>query len=215
MDVDAIENASHISSIKDLSDHITTTFKESNYSNIEYTEWEAIIYAQEEIKKATEQRNLWYLKIETGDVTPCIDEFNALVVARGEAKNMYPCVADLIQTKAQDYIDGLKNDNTIDDLLLLQASLLSSMKEFCRYIPDLSNHDASYYIDSKTLGIGATIKKTGTLSLLVHEPGCVDFSYARRAKHGGLVRLTGTANFTQHIKNSEYIDLILGLIEGK
>ncbi|WP_122280881.1 hypothetical protein [Pseudomonas syringae] len=214
-DVDAMENVSSMPSLGELLDSTTTILKDNNYSDIKYTEWEAVIYAQNEINEAAEQRNLWYVKIERGDIIPCINENNELSLACAEISRVYPTITKLIQTKAQDYIDGLKHNYEKIDASRLEESLLKSMKEFCRYIPDLNNQDASYYIDSQTLGIGATIKKSGTLSLLVHEPGCVDFSYARKARHGGLVRVTGTANFTQYTKNSEYIDIILGLVEGK
>ncbi|WP_122499717.1 hypothetical protein [Pseudomonas viridiflava] len=208
-------NTSSISSMADLLEQTTAPIKHNIYGDIQYTEWESVSYEHDIINEAAEQRNLWYVKIDSNNVTPCINEDSKLSLSYDEAVKVYASITDLIQTKAQDYIDLVKLNHDRDTALILENSLLKSLKEFCRYIPDLNNQDASYFIDQKTVGIGATIKKSGTLSLLVHEPGCVDFSYARRAKHGGLVRITGTANFTQYTKNSEYLGIILGLVEGK
>lgn len=93
--------------------------------------------------------------------------------------------------------------------------LLSSMAEISRYIPELSKIESNFFVDDQTDGVGVTIKKDGTLSLLVDSASQVKFSYASKAEFGGLCRITGTAKMTKDYRNSDKIKLLLNLLENK
>jgi hypothetical protein len=113
-----------------------------------------------------------------------------------------------LEQALQKNLDSLK----ISERAEKEEKLLSSLSEFCRYMPDIDRPDANFFIDSDAGGVGVTIKRNGTLSLLVHTKGAVDFSYASKAKFGGLVRITGTAKFTANNKNSEHVKSLLDFL---
>lgn len=159
-------------------------------------------------------RDEWYSSISESCFKPNFTE-TKLVFFLDLTKEKSTCISESFHRRLEHAIQNRLQ--TIEDIEKAEQEerILSSLTEFCRYVPDLDQPNANIFVDESTGGIGVTIKKSGTLSLLVHTAGSVDFSYASKAQFGGLVRITGTAKFTKNIKNSEHIKSLLGLLEGK
>lgn len=158
-------------------------------------------------------RMFWYEQLQESK----LDLLRSLVdtpVLGGIAPNYYATIKD-INEKIQMAVCKFSDNLTESEKKLKEERMLSSFTEISRYMPHLSRSDASFFVDDQSDGVGVTIKKDGTLSLLVDSESQVKFSYASKARFGGLFRITGTAKMTKDFRNSEKIQLLLNLLESK
>lgn len=161
------------------------------------------------------QRLEWYCTLTQDSFKPNIKNNKIDLFLEGSSNGLYESAIAKIQIKIFETIEKSFKTLVEAERVAKERKLLDSLAEICRYIPDLDRPDASFFIDKKTCGIGVTIKKSGTLSLLVHDEGKVEYSLASSAKYGGLFRMTGVAKTTKEVRNSEHIKVLLGLIESK
>lgn len=173
------------------------------------------IYEEKKVLENEANRQLWYCTLTDDNFKPTINNNNITLFRHQENVPQYQLAIEKIQIKILESIE--KNFKSLSSLERddKEKKLLASLSEICRYIPDLDRADASFFVDKKTCGIGVTIKKSGTLSLLIYDEGKVEYSLACNAKYGGLFRMTGIAKTTKNKKNSEHIKALLGLIESK
>lgn len=175
--------------------------------------------ADETEEKAAQEnearRQQWYCTLTEENFKPTIKNNKVNLFLDNASERPYELAIEKIQIKILESIEKNFKSLAEADRSIKEQKLLESLTEICRYIPDLDRPDASFFIDKKTCGIGVTIKRSGTLSLLVHDEGKVEYSLASNAKYGGLFRMTGVAKITKEIKNSEYIKVLLGMIESK
>ncbi|WP_130930671.1 hypothetical protein [Pseudomonas sp. Sample_24] len=156
----------------------------------------------------------WYSLISHSSFSPKFVDAKLVFFADPE-KEKNACISNSVYKRLEHAVYCRLKKFEEEESAKQEEKLLSSLSEFCRYLPDLDRPDANFFVDEKTGGVGVTIKKSGTLSLLVHAPGSVDFSYASKGRFGGLVRITGTAKLTKNIENSEHIKSLLEFLGGK
>jgi hypothetical protein len=184
---------------------------EITYTQVFYTD-----ELEEKWTKEDEARRLeWYCTLAQESFKPKISNNKINLFVEGSDNGLYESAIAKIQIKILETIEKSFKALVKEERVAKERKLLESLAEICRYIPDLDRPDASFFIDKKTCGIGVTIKKSGTLSLLVHDEGKVEYSLASSAKFGGLFRMTGVAKTTKEVRNSEHIKALLGLIESK
>lgn len=159
-------------------------------------------------------RSEWYSLISQSSFKPTFANTKLVFFLEPDMEK-HTCISNSFQKRLEHAISCRLQKADAEEREKQEGRILSSLAEFCRYIPDLDRPNANVFIDDRTGGVGITIKKSGTLSLLVHTAGAVDFSYASKGRFGGLIRITGTAKLTKNVQNSEHISTLIGFLEGK
>ncbi|NHW01905.1 hypothetical protein [Stutzerimonas degradans] len=163
------------------------------------------------IKYHGDERSSWYDAIEGGELKPSIDQNgNVRLLSNTYNNPQHAEWCKQIEIIASQWIVKYPCRNTNNSDQTSVDLILQALGQLSRYLPELQEKQANYFLDTNTHKIGVTLQGEGTLTLLIGGNSEVEYSYAQR-QDSGLIRISGIAKLTKNTRNSKNIWKILNL----